>query len=162
MTTRKHILKDLRPYVCTSEHCPKAAHLFERRNHWYDHEIQSHRREWYCDDCKEFFRAKGDFKDHLKTDHQNLFSESGINGREKASFDDQRCPICQGLQKYPYTRLRSHLARHMQQLALFTLPGLSAGTADEMGSNGAQPSEDDNAVDLSEQSNLSFDSNPPP
>ena len=168
MTARKHVFKDLRPYVCTSERCLKAAQLFECRNDWYDHEVQFHRREWYCDDCEESFCAQGDFKDHLKTDHENLFSNSkftaAINRCEKASFDDQPCPICQGLQKYSYTRLRSHLARHMQQLALFTLPSLIGETTKEVESNGTQPSEgmEDNSVDLSEYFNLSFDSNPYP
>ena len=165
MTARKHVFKDLRPYVCTSEHCLKAAQLFECRNDWYDHEVQFHRREWYCDDCKESFRTKGDSKDHLKTDHENLLSESELtaatNRCEKASFDDQPCPICQGTQKYSHTRLRSHLARHMQQLALFTLPSLSGGTADEVKSNGADM-EGGDSVGLSEHSNLSFDSNPYP
>ncbi|KAF8249169.1 hypothetical protein K440DRAFT_660426 [Wilcoxina mikolae CBS 423.85] len=163
----KHVFKDLQPYICTFEHCPKSVQLFERRNDWYDHEVQFHRREWYCDDCKESFHFKGDFKDHLKTDHGNLFSESeltaAINRCERASFDDQPCPICQSLQKYSPTHLRSHLARHMQQLALFTLPSLCGETADEVESNGAQPSadiEDENSVDFSEHSNLSFDSNP--
>ncbi|KAF8536845.1 hypothetical protein BDD12DRAFT_746962, partial [Trichophaea hybrida] len=122
----KHVFKDLQPYICTFEHCPKSIQLFERRNDWYDHEVQFHRREWYCDGCKVSFRIKGDFKDHLKTDHENLFSESeltaAINRCEKASFDGQPCPICQSLQKYSHIRLRSHLARHMQQLTLFTLP----------------------------------------
>ena len=168
MYARKHVFRDLRPYVCTSEHCPKPDQLFERRNHWYDHEVQCRRGKWYCDDCKTTFRTKGDFTDHLKTNHEKLLSESEliatINRREKASLGDQPCPVCPGLQVYSYTSLQSHLARHMQELALFTLHSRSGEAIDEVESNAAQSSVgvEDNSVDSSEYSNLGFGPNPSP
>ncbi len=40
---RKHVLRDLRPYVCTFEDC--ELQLFPDRRTWFSHELKNHRRE---------------------------------------------------------------------------------------------------------------------
>lgn len=46
---RKHVLKDIRPYVCTFEDC--NLKLFAERHSWFEHEMQDHRCKWRCNFC---------------------------------------------------------------------------------------------------------------
>ena len=39
---RTHVLKDLRPYVCTVEHCEEPTTQFESRRSYMTHELQLH------------------------------------------------------------------------------------------------------------------------
>jgi len=73
----------------------------------------------------------------------------------------QQCLLCVGQSGHAAQQLRSHLGRHMQQLALFTLPRLGIGQdeegdlASEAGLIGRESSDEDEG----EMSGLEFDSN---
>ena len=129
---RRHVFQDLRPYVCTFESCTKPNHLFESRHEWYDHEVRHYRREWYCAKCTVAFPTIVKFTHHLKESHPALLvEEQEVSAQEVSAHCEralsvpQQCPLCPlGSEPYTAHRLRSNLSRHMQQLALFTLPRL--------------------------------------
>lgn len=162
--TRKHVFKDLRPYVCTFRDCLKSDRLFGSRHDWYNHEVEVHRREWFCNACTQPFPTKALFEAHLRKYHFDLFTEaqlSAVTDRCERAIDpesEQTCPLCQ--EKYLRSRLQSHLAHHMQQLALFTLPKAVGERHDGgRGSDGASvrvqasnQGEEESSVDLASSS----------
>ncbi|KAI5797813.1 hypothetical protein EDC01DRAFT_744303, partial [Geopyxis carbonaria] len=124
-TTKKswerHVFRDLMPYVCTFEDCMDSSRLFESRREWSDHELRFHRREWYCAGCKTVFESSEYFRRHVSEKHPELPAlEESTKMCERASFRDEKCPIC--LKCLRADQFDRHLARHMQQIALFCLP----------------------------------------
>ena len=123
---RQHVFRDLRPYVCTFDSCTKLNRLFETLHDWYDHEVRQHRREWYCAECAVAFPISSSFARHLEETHsaekQDVLALVGTC--ERAMSTPQQCPLCTVQSEHTAHQLRSHLGLHMQQLALFTLPGL--------------------------------------
>lgn len=139
---RKHVFRDLRPYVCTFNDCPKPDRLFDSRHEWYDHEVEVHRREWFCNTCQQLFPTKTRFADHLAQSHQDIFTEAqivvAVDICGRAIDSEQLCVLCG--EKFLPARLRRHLAHHMQQLALFSLPQSMDDSDDSGGSVGAHAS----------------------
>ncbi|KAI5785804.1 hypothetical protein EDC01DRAFT_661502 [Geopyxis carbonaria] len=124
----RHVFRDLRPYVCTFKDCAKPDQLYETRHDWFEHELNFHRKEWFCNICKNVFVSN--FKQHLIDIHSDILAPDQINnisnGCQRATVSNQQCscPFCgKSFETGSSTRrLRSHLARHMQQIALFVLP----------------------------------------
>jgi hypothetical protein len=150
---RKHVFQDLRPYVCTFKDCTQGAHLYEGRHEWFAHEREMHRREWFCSKCKKSFASKEKFRDHLTKKHKNLISDSKnykldvmIDRGARAIEEKQKCPLCQ--EKYAPKQLRSHLGRHLEQIALFILPESSEENED----SGSDPGSDDDYDDSEKES----------
>lgn len=160
-------MKDLKAYVCTFEHCAKPDQLFEYRHDWHDHEMQAHRREWVCEDCRKTFYTRSEIITHLRTIHGSLFTKKQLpiiaDRCERANTSDQPCPLCD-VPALPPARLRSHIARHLQQLALFVLPRGGEVVDDNVQSVGAQVSDnsedDQSSEDRNSKEDLEFDSNP--
>ncbi|KAL3477454.1 hypothetical protein BJX99DRAFT_226268 [Aspergillus californicus] len=46
---KRHVFRDLRPYVCTFTECQNAEKLYATRHEWLYHEMQMHRRK--CTDA---------------------------------------------------------------------------------------------------------------
>jgi len=128
------VFRDLKSYVCTFVDCD--AELFSSQHEWFLHENQKHRREWTCHFCKHRpFRASSALKNHILAKHSKngpkdelpdivANSEEPIN--RPAASD---CPLCDDWEKSfaqsqhgDLSKLRKHLGRHMEQLALFALP----------------------------------------
>ncbi|KAF8246824.1 hypothetical protein K440DRAFT_683349, partial [Wilcoxina mikolae CBS 423.85] len=65
----RHVFRDLRPCVCTFKGCPKSDYLFASRHDWFEHEIEHHRRRWYCSACDDGFSLPSDFQNHLQMQH---------------------------------------------------------------------------------------------
>jgi hypothetical protein len=150
---RKHVFEDLRPYVCTFKDCTQGAHLYKGRHEWFAHEREMHRREWFCSKCKKSFASKEKFRDHLTKKHKNLISDSKnykldvmIDRGARAIEEKQKCSLCQ--EKYAPKQLRSHLGRHLEQIALFILPQSSEENED----SGSDPGSDDDCDDSEEES----------
>ena len=163
---RRHVFRDLRPYVCTFDSCTKPSRLFETRHDWYDHEVRHHRRGWYCAECAIVFPTSSSFIRHLKEIHPALSVEEQdvpmlADNCERALNTPQQCPLCSTPSEHTGPRLRSHLGRHMQQLALFTLPrldireneGENRSSKAELGRRGSSDKED-----KEEMSELEFNS----
>ncbi|KAI5806083.1 hypothetical protein EDC01DRAFT_133541 [Geopyxis carbonaria] len=150
----RHVFKDLKPYVCTFEDCIDHTQLFESRREWFNHEVQTHRREWCCAQCEKIFRTRDKFKAHLNTTHPEQYSNSIVNLCERAVLTEQQCPICS--KRCQYAKIASHLGRHMQQIALFVLRESSNEEEDEEGGDGPalqedseSESEEDGKIDVS-------------
>ncbi|KFY60055.1 hypothetical protein V496_05455 [Pseudogymnoascus sp. VKM F-4515 (FW-2607)] len=147
---KKHIFRDLKPYVCTFAGC--SLRMFRSRNEWFAHELQYHRREWVCQHCQHAaFPSAYGFSIHLEVTHPKVLENSQLKAlllQSEEPVDKIRpnaCPLCDGWESdlnhlnqdakrlhlnggkvvEPYGTLkqfRRHLGRHMEQLALFALP----------------------------------------
>ncbi|RDL40556.1 uncharacterized protein BP5553_00535 [Venustampulla echinocandica] len=124
---KKHVFRDLQPYVCTFETCAKASRMFDSRRDWFDHELINHRKEWFCTaDCQQSFKVQGEFEDHMQDVHQisspnQLSALVDMCQRPVDEDAEEQCPLCMetlGSMK----QLCRHLARHLEELALFALP----------------------------------------
>jgi hypothetical protein len=49
---RRHVFRDLRPYVCTSEDCQNGGKLYVSRYDWMHHELQIYGRNYACKICQ--------------------------------------------------------------------------------------------------------------
>lgn len=130
---RKHVFRDLRPYVCTFEKCVNAEKLYSTRHDWLYHELQVHRRRWLCTgSCGLSFTSKSLLEQHMTKQHADISKEFEFSilldmcERPAASDEKDTCPLC--LEEHTLLGLRSHLAAHLEELALFVLP---VGTDDD-------------------------------
>lgn len=129
---RRHVFMDLKPYSCTFPDCPTPSERYGSRRTWFQHELDFHRRVWQCnmDECRDSgcFDSMNMLKEHLLQTHHEF---SGFDGRglefiadksgAEASLDAmEKCVICQ--RTFTLRTLRRHLAKHMEQLALWILP----------------------------------------
>ncbi|KAF8460410.1 hypothetical protein BDZ91DRAFT_798905 [Kalaharituber pfeilii] len=150
---KKHVLDDVRPYVCTFEHCAQEERLFDSRKGWYNHELQCHRREWECNvkSCESsVFSDLSSFHHHLRHRHSDVLSGAAnlvdFND-DKLAFLSSHCEIQAGSEQkclFCSVFLRpsimtGHLATHLIDIALFTLPRSDSDTND---SNVVQEADD--------------------
>ena len=123
-TRRRHVLRDLQPYVCTYADCDLLEHFFASRSEWYSHEMQCHRVEWFCNiKGHPQYTEKHDFLEHMKSSHYTTFNidqESKVLGMFKLPSRTPygKCNLC----SRPDVKIKSHVARHLEQMALFALP----------------------------------------
>ncbi|KAH0497736.1 hypothetical protein TgHK011_005022 [Trichoderma gracile] len=45
---RAHLIRDLRPYICTFEHCSSSDQLYDSRDDWIQHEMSAHQTMFQC------------------------------------------------------------------------------------------------------------------
>jgi ankyrin repeat protein len=92
------------------------------------------RREWFCSKCKKAFPSSDTFREHLFKKHKHLISDPKeqlevlLARGARAMEGKQKCPLCQ--EEYVPKQLRSHLGRHLEQIALFILPEASEENED--------------------------------
>jgi len=103
---------------------PVASGFFKTRGEWFKHELKFHRQEWYCNDCGIVFKAEKELENHLRHVHPDtctpVLLPVVIKGCQRISRSSQCCVLCTA--ELPAARIRNHLARHLQQLALCSLP----------------------------------------
>jgi hypothetical protein len=122
--TRKHVFSDLQPYICTYSDCQLHEYFFDNLDDWFRHESRTHRVEWFCNtDSHPSFVDRKDFLDHMHAVHSEPLDETQLlnlhHGFQRPSNAYAgTCTLCG---QYA-NRLKSHLARHLQQLALFAIP----------------------------------------
>jgi len=146
-SSRRHVFRDLRPYICTFQDCKRPEHLFESMHEWFDHEKMLHRREWFCNSCSKLFPNSSEFQRHLIQAHTGQFESEeqmqiAINRSERAIESKQRCNLCEQDNLSPHL-LQQHLGRHIQQLSLFVVPG--SEFVEESDSNSSKSVGHDNA-----------------
>jgi archaellum biogenesis ATPase FlaH len=121
---KKHVLEDLQPYVCTYGDCELYDHFFESRDAWFKHEAQQHRTKWSCNvDGHMEYDSEGHFLLHMRADHDQNFDEVQFSlvksmFRRPTNSLEGTCNLCDR----PSKNLRSHLSRHLQQIAICALP----------------------------------------
>ncbi|CAG8954757.1 hypothetical protein HYFRA_00004682 [Hymenoscyphus fraxineus] len=141
--SRKHVMRDLKPYVCTSEDCDMK--LFPDRHTWFTHELQNHWVEWKCCFCShDSYPSRDKFEKHALTSHEDEFTEAQLPALVKVcqkpveKISPDACPFCdewenklRELNEHMSTnetivvtpqQFRHHVGRHMEQLALFAIP----------------------------------------
>jgi hypothetical protein len=157
-----HVLRDLRPYVCTFEQCTSSENMFEKRSEWFSHEMQFHRKDWSCNILGHgTYQHESEFEDHIRRDHSNWFVESQLPsliamfGRPSQALLAP-CPFCnEAHQEFkeedplqavlteegepiirrdpvfvPTGKIKRHIARHLERLALFSIPPPDYGDED--------------------------------
>jgi hypothetical protein len=103
----KHIFKDLVPYVCVFTNCESPHMMYESRHQWFTHEINSH-----------LLRGMS-----LEPSWTGLLPKA-------SDLPDLDCPLC-CQRSMPGTRIERHIARHLEDVALFALPRDAWDTVDE-------------------------------
>lgn len=155
---RKHVFEDLQPYVCTYGDCDLYDHFFESRDAWFQHEALHHRSKWFCNtDSHSEYESKEDFLSHMKFDHGQKFDEAQFSAlkdmfRRPSRSIEGTCNLCQRHS----TKLKSHLSRHLQQVALFALPRVNetvgSGKAERDTRSSRYVNKDDHKDDEDEES----------
>ena len=121
---RKHVLKDLQPYVCTHLNCDLGDHFFNNRDEWYEHESQCHRIMWFCNtESHPNYDNQRNLINHMRKDHGAMFNESRFIQvqtmfQQPSRRADGTCNLCMR----ECRKLKYHVSRHVQQMALFALP----------------------------------------
>jgi hypothetical protein len=143
---RKHVLSDLRAYVCLSTDCD--AGLFEDKLAWQAHDAECHQRQWSCAQCRIGpFDSATSLQGHLRSMHEigklpeDVVAKMVSSSSHSVSEVAPDCPFCdfeddvrkdgmtRGQDLLPSTEIvvpladyHRHLAFHQEQLALFAIP----------------------------------------
>lgn len=140
---RKHVIADLQPYVCTFLHCNLLDHFFESREAWHEHETENHRVELFCNTAgHSSYTNQPDFEEHIRMHHGADMAAklpASLFGMFKRPLraSEMTCNLCFRKTK----SLKSHVARHLEQISLFAVPRADYSNSDEdlnQGSNVAQ------------------------
>lgn len=124
---------DLQLYVCTNKSC--EAQPFSSSHEWFQHEMEAHRRQWKCIICNTKCVSSAALDGHFTEKHAGAVSVSQravmVKAGEQAvtRFDGVPCLLCE---KWPppkggdattsSRKFRSHMEKHMQELAREALP----------------------------------------
>ncbi|MCJ1381135.1 hypothetical protein MMC17_004244 [Xylographa soralifera] len=128
----RHVLTDLEPYQCTFDGCLRADKTFAIKEDWFRHEIENHRlaKVWVCDLCHYEVNEREDIELHLGEKHKETVTADNLSAmvllceRHSRTASYQSCPFC-GLSKLPSEVLKTHLADHLEQLALLSIQNSS-------------------------------------
>ena len=128
-------MRDLEPYICTFGGCTRPSKTYGIMGDWIHHEINAHQiqKKWFCRPCGAEFSSRIAFDNHMRKEHPGLVTGHQLDlfaeMCEQSSEDFRRrtkCPLC--LQQHQNEKkLQTHLADHLEQIALFaSLPAISA------------------------------------
>jgi hypothetical protein len=138
-----HFYLDLQPYTCTFEDCSRAHKVFGIKQEWLQHELDFHRAQqvWFCAkaECRQEFRARGKFEEHLMTIHQELIDKADlstiVDTCQRPSLVaqpiQQDCTLCGKPYQSP-TEWKEHIGSHLEQFALTSLGEDLAAAEDEI------------------------------
>ncbi|KAK2750547.1 ankyrin repeat protein [Colletotrichum kahawae] len=131
---KQHVFSDLQPYICTFQDCEQPLRLFETRGAWFKHELEAHRQRWSCMFCNlpNYSKSPDDLQKHFEESHSgNVTSHQlpwVLKACERLQEDDIiSCCLCEEWIPTPTSpnNLKSfslHLARHLQQISLASIP----------------------------------------
>lgn len=139
MFSRKHVLSDLEPYVCTYTGC--SLETYQSQRAWFDHELLIHRGTWPCLRCDEVDDTAEVLQNHIKTHHSDQISPEQLpmvveqSRRQIRFIHPDECPFCDeewasgettdpGVLVVTLDEFRRHVGQHLQRIALFSLPRL--------------------------------------
>ncbi|RSM19380.1 hypothetical protein CDV31_001802 [Fusarium ambrosium] len=164
---KAHVDADLHPYVCISEQCKEPLKFFQQKQDWVEHMQTRHTLEWaqkihtevwQCDighSEAKYFDQKDHYLVHLKEQHDGQFTSSQIQGRARrskktATREPFVCPLCDCVpddiehivDEKPYSKLTTHIRRHLKYISFFSLSYLGVDFGDSGSIAGS--SSDDN------------------
>ncbi|KAH7302802.1 hypothetical protein B0I35DRAFT_366101, partial [Stachybotrys elegans] len=109
-TRRRHVDKDLCPFICLSENCEEGPHDFQDFDTWAEHMRDAHTTEWpqlihepyiwVCDidHNEEEFSEEDHFQEHLDSHHSDCTNAEKVAIAELYQKRRKRprntCPIC--------------------------------------------------------------------
>jgi hypothetical protein len=147
---KMHVFADLHPYICTFTDCPDSLTTYPTRQLWAEHELKNHRshERYHCHDCSKVFFGEITFIEHLSVDHPNadlnhtqlLATLSAARNFVSDPLDQQKCPLCHLKQWTVRRDFVTHLGRHLEEIALSSLPRADDGEStsdEESGANAA-------------------------
>lgn len=157
---RKHVLRDLEPYVCTFSSC--SLDSFQSQYSWFEHELLAHRSRWYCSQCIIPFESSDLLARHISSHHHEVVSDRQLSAiinhskRPVESIQPDECPFCprllekvdsgSTLSEEPLAidldQFRRHLGRHLEEVALFALPRPNQDYDGSLVSNDGHPDQD--------------------
>ncbi|RYP17412.1 hypothetical protein DL765_004542 [Monosporascus sp. GIB2] len=125
---KRHVFRDLRPYVCTFKDCQNSGKLYVSRHDWTYHELQIHRREFVCKECRKVCPSRNDMSTHLREhyDGSTPLAQLGVildlcsRQIDVSENREDQCLMCG--EELSLLALYEHLAAHMEDIALFVLP----------------------------------------
>jgi hypothetical protein len=91
---RKHVVKDLQPYVCIYDPCSTQDILYDSEAAWLKHEQWEHTHQWCCDSPDHPLVMF-----HMREEHPETFQEHQLQGLADASKRPslaafEFCPLC--------------------------------------------------------------------
>ncbi|RGP58884.1 ankyrin repeat protein [Fusarium sporotrichioides] len=132
---KRHVFTDLQPYMCTFRNCKSGNKSFSTRGEWFEHESYFHRWQWDCSWCNSpngTFPSSEEFRQHLNKSHPGMVTEAQMPliveacERPIKTFDSGSCPLCEDWRPASANNnakgFSRHLARHLQQLSLASIP----------------------------------------
>ena len=147
---RLHVFADLQPYICTFTGCEDELLQFSSRAAWADHEFSKHRIDqfWDCPECSNKYSSAVDWEKHLLTFHKRAFSRPKLQIAKHMAYkpqsrpiESEECPFCRNLLVKTRRAFVKHVGRHMEEIALMTLPrGNPEGSDGDSVSTGQEPS----------------------
>ncbi|KAM0154324.1 hypothetical protein ACHAQE_000828 [Botrytis cinerea] len=116
---KRHVLRDIEPYVCLFDGCNKSTECFATVEDWVNHMQWQHAVVWCCQvpgHESTVYRSEEEFKHHLREEHKNAFNEAQLSmivkkasqpvsdlfgscalaskGNENESHTAGACPLC--------------------------------------------------------------------
>ncbi|KAK5988292.1 hypothetical protein PT974_12436 [Cladobotryum mycophilum] len=135
---KKHVFRDLQPYICLSAACSMPHHLYSCRSEWAKHMRKDHWKTWKCFfGCSEIFSTAEGFRSHVETNHKENFLVSrldtfeNLSSRQEFKKLEQKCPLCFEVEIKSARQYETHVGSHLENLALFTLPTLEIDGEEE-------------------------------
>lgn len=110
--------------MCLHEDCDSSDRLYASKREWFQHELNVHSKHWSCDECQLTLKHEEEMRAHLDRVHTNKFSPTEVrtiielSERVTSPSAPYSCPLC----GRTTVHRRSHMARHLQRLALFVVP----------------------------------------
>ncbi|KAJ4022860.1 hypothetical protein NW752_003315 [Fusarium irregulare] len=153
---KKHVFKDLRPYVCLSNVCKTPEHLYMRRRDWVMHMKRGHWRLWQCPlGCNAKYDIPESLERHIEASHKHEISSDKIQALVElssvanAAKAKGQCPLCFDFQVVSEKQYEKHIGRHLEELALFTLPDI--GEVGEDDGEGKKTDNEDESNDSGDE-----------
>ncbi|KAL6359034.1 hypothetical protein LRP88_09232 [Fusarium phalaenopsidis] len=130
---KRHVFRDLRPYICTFEHCQNPNKLYVSRHEWIYHELQIHRRKYVCKECPKTYSSRAEMPAHVREHYGESISPAPLGvildlcNQQDDGMDGEKdqCLVCG--EELSFQALQRHLATHMEDMALFVLPNTQEG-----------------------------------
>ncbi|RWA11649.1 hypothetical protein EKO27_g3447 [Xylaria grammica] len=126
---KKHVLGDLRPYICLVQDCPTASREYSRRHEWMSHMFQKHWKSWVCPyQCGLDPTTETNLRQHITKIHGpatdmeiDVMVARCSQSRSISQSSPVECPLCRDTLK-SVQQYQRHVGLHQIDLALFTLP----------------------------------------
>lgn len=142
---RKHVLSDLRPYICLAEDCPVASREYVSRHEWMNHVLHKHWKRWVCPyQCGLNNTAETNMRQHITSIHGPA-TEMELDAmiarcgqiRSLSPSSPIECPFCKDMLE-SVQQYQRHVGRHQVDLALFALPKIQDDEEESDGRNNDQ------------------------